>query len=292
MAKTKYILNAKNEIENTKNQKNVIARKCSDRYGVPAVAYANLSMKKNLTEDVWSECGGIVGKPLDELKAACKAARIAFVQLLKLEQLALNGLDLCKEGLPNITTARATATEKVQAVAEMLFTECHSRKKGWKVDGGYQVVMAIDGNTSDFFARLLKGSSAFGNVGDVKWANLLVRSLVMLAAGEELTDENLKDPENGSAGKSPNETWQQKLKREKEEAEQAKQNAEDALKLERESRAMAEAEYRENGRRASETIANLTADNAALRAENEALKARIKELEALLAENEKPEHAA
>ena len=58
MAKAKYIINGKNELVNSANHKNVIYRHLTET-GLAAVKWAGTG--KKLTEDNWSDCGGVLG---------------------------------------------------------------------------------------------------------------------------------------------------------------------------------------------------------------------------------------
>lgn len=270
MAKAKYIINGKNELVNSANHKNVIYRHLTET-GLAAVKWAGTG--KKLTEDNWSDCGGVLGMPFKKLKQACREARTAFVQLHKAQADAQNGVDLALEGRDSIKTLRANATEKVYAVVLMLADSCHSDKKEWQVEGGYKVVFAVDGDVSDLYSRLLRGKTPLGNINEARWTELLIRTLVAFMSGEPLTEETLKDEKIQSDGKNKSESAWQKNKRLLAEAQAA-------LESEKADRAKAEAEYEMNGKRSAETISALEKDNQRLVREVEELKEKNAKLEA------------
>lgn len=265
----KYTINEKNELMNTTNKKNTVYRHLTET-GLAAVKWA--ATNKRLTEDNWSDCGGVLGMPFKKLKQACREARTAFVQLHKAQADAQNGVDLPTQGRDSIKTLRANATEKVYAVVLMLADSCHSDKKEWQVEGGYKVVFAVDGDVSDLYSRLLRGKTPLGNINEARWTELLIRTLIAFMSGEPLTEETLKDDKIQSNGNKSESAWQ-KNKRLLAEAQAA-------LESEKADRAKAEAEYEMNGKRSAETISALEKDNQRLVREVEELKEKNAKLEA------------
>ena len=265
----KYTINEKNELMNTTNKKNTVYRHLTET-GLAAVKWAGTG--KKLTEDNWSDCGGVLGMPFKKLKQACRDARTAFVQLHKAQADAQNGVDLALEGRDSIKTLRTNATEKVYAVVLMLADSCHSDKKEWQVEGGYKVVFAVDGDVSDLYSRLLRGKTPLGNINEARWTELLIRTLIAFMSGEPLTEETLKDEKIQSNGNKSESAWQ-KNKRLLAEAQAA-------LESEKADRAKAEAEYEMNGKRSAETISALEKDNQRLVREVEELKEENAKLEA------------
>lgn len=266
----KYVVNEKNELMNTTNKKNTVYRHLTET-GLAAVKWAGTG--KKLTEDNWSDCGGVLGNPFKKLKAVCREARTAFVQLHKAQADAQNGVDLALEGRDSIKTLRANATAKIYAVVLLLADACHSDKKEWQVEGGYKVVFAVDGDVSDLYSRLLRGKTPLGNVNEARWTELLIRTLVAFMAGEPLTEETLAKGEKVESNGNKSESAWQKNKRLLAEAQAA-------LESEKADRAKAEAEYEMNGKRSAETISALEKDNQRLVREVEELKEKNAKLEA------------
>lgn len=270
MAKAKYIINGKNELVNSANHKNVIYRHLTET-GLAAVKWAGTG--KKLTEDNWSDCGGVLGMPFKKLKQACREARTAFVQLHKAQADVQQGANLAEQGRDSIKTLRANATAKVYAVVLMLSDSCRSDKKEWQTEDGYKVVFAVDGDISDLYSRLLRGKTPLGNVNEGRWTELLIRTLVAFMAGEPLTEETLAKGEKVESNGNKSESAWQKNKRLLAEAQAA-------LESEKADRAKAEAEYEMNGRRSAETISSLEKDNQRLVREVEELKEKNAKLEA------------